>query len=603
VSETLPGAQTTPSIATDACRHFNGHVIVCGLQPVGIQAVQQLALAGARVVVIDDDGVSPRLRRTLDGWRVPVIARGASLSDSLFAAGVAGAEAVICIESSDLRTLETVLLVRDLRDDVRLVAHLDNPAVAHAVQEISGAAAVVDVASLFAPSVVEACVGRRAHEIAIGEVRFTTLEVQADRDGTLRELYGSLVPLGVATDAHGAPIVCPGRDLAVTRGDRVTLLGSAEDLAVAGLTPPPPTSEASRAGTRLLRLARRAGAQLRSDSDRALRWALGTGVALLIVSTLVLHFTYHLAGSGRHLSVISAAYFTVETVATVGFGDFTFSGQATWLEIYGIVLMVAGTTLVTAILALLTNALVTRRIAQSLGQAAIPGMRDHVVMVGLGSVGMKVLDGLLARGREVVVVEREEDNRYLNQVRARGVPLVIGDATLGQTLESVNLARASSVAIVTSDDMANIETGLAVRDRLGARWAEVPVVLRVFDSELGHRLERNFGFRHVWSTAAIAAPWFVGAALGMEVRFSFYVGSHPFLIARLPVAAGGGLEGLAMSDLSAEIRVIAIGRGEGGPLVHPPRRDTRLAAGDDAWLAGPYEELLRVLRRERRGGG
>ena len=75
-----------------------------------------------------------------------------------------------------------------------------------------------DVASLFAPSVVEACVGRRAHEIAIGEVRFTTLEVQADRDGTLRELYGSLVPLGVATDAHGAPIVCPGRACA-TRAD------------------------------------------------------------------------------------------------------------------------------------------------------------------------------------------------------------------------------------------------------------------------------------------------------------------------------------------------------------------------------------------------
>jgi Trk K+ transport system NAD-binding subunit len=264
------------------------------------------------------------------------------------------------------------------------------------------------------------------------------------------------------------------------------------------------------------------------------------------------------------------------------------------------VLMIAGTTLVTAILALLTNALVTRRIAQSLGQADIPGMRDHVVMVGLGSVGMKVLDGLLARGREVVVVEREENNRYLNQVRARGVPLVLGDSTLAQTLDAVNLARAASVAIVTSDDMTNIETGLAVRDRLGDRWTEVPVVLRVFERELGGRLERTFDFRHVWSTVAIAAPWFVGAALGMEVRSSFYVGSHPFLIARLPVARGGGLEGKAMSELSARIRVIAIDRhGPGGALEHPPRRDTRLAAGDDAYLAGPYEELLQVLRRER----
>jgi Trk K+ transport system NAD-binding subunit len=180
---------------------------------------------------------------------------------------------------------------------------------------------------------------------------------------------------------------------------------------------------------------------------------------------------------------------------------------------------------------------------------------------------------------------------------------VLGDSTLAQTLDSVNLAKAASVAIVTSDDMTNIETGLAVRDRLGNRWTEVPVVLRVFERDLGSRLEENFAFRHVWSTVAIAAPWFVGAALGLEVLFSFYVGSHPFLIARLRVESGGGLEGLAMSELSANIRVIAIGRrAGGGTLEHPPRRETRLAAGDDAYLAGPYEELLSVLKRERQNG-
>jgi Trk K+ transport system NAD-binding subunit len=166
----------------------------------------------------------------------------------------------------------------------------------------------------------------------------------------------------------------------------------------------------------------------------------------------------------------------------------------------------------------------------------------------------------------------------------------------------VNLVKASSVAIVTSDDMTNIETGLAVRDRLGQRWFDVPVVLRVFDRELGARLERNFGFRQVWSTAAIAAPWFVGAALGLRVLSSFYVGSHPFLLAHLTVAEGGGLEGLAMRDLGAAVRVIAIRRaGASTRLEHPPRRGTTLAAGDDAYLAGPYEQLLNLLRRERHG--
>ena len=68
--------------------------------------------------------------------------------------------------------------------------------------------------------------------------------------------------------------------------------------------------------------------------------------------------------------------------------------------------------------------------------------------------------------------------------------------TLARTLDSVNLSEAAAVAILTSDDLTNIETGLAIRDHLGERWVDVPVVLRVFDRQLGHRLESSFGFRH-----------------------------------------------------------------------------------------------------------
>jgi len=34
-------------------------------------------------------------------------------------------------------------------------------------------------------------------------------------------------------------------------------------------------------------------------------------------------------------------------------------------------------------------------------------------------------------------------------------------------------------------------------------------------------------------------------------------------------------------------------------LEYPPRRDTRFESGDRAYLIGPYEELLRVLRRDQ----
>ncbi len=586
-----------PVGAAGSPREWTGHVIVCGIVPVTVRTVEQLLAAGAQVAVLDDDHATERDLRALQRLAVPVIARRSRTTESLFEAGIVGAEAVVCLESSDLRTMETALLVRGVRPDVRVVAQLDNPAIGGAVEEVTGKASVLDVAALFAPAVVEACIRRRAHDITLGSTHFVTVETAAPEAGTLRQLYGSLVPLGVATDAGDEPIVCPGRDLSVAPGDRVTLLGTRDEIEASGLGER--LGAAAEIHQARIRLA--SGFQRRlaliTESDRALRVALLMGVLLVLISTLTLHFGYRRPGG---LGLVSALYFTVETIATVGFGDFSFSSQPLYMEIFGICLIVLGTTLVTTIFALLTNALVSRRIAQSLGQADIPGMRGHVVMVGLGAVGMKVLEGLLERGRQVVVVERDESNRYLNQVRQRGVPLVLGDATLGQTLDSVNLHQASSVAIVTSSDMANIETGLAVRDRLGDRWERVPVVLRVFERDLGHHLQQSFGFRHVWSTLAIAAPWFAGAALGMEVLYSFYVGNHPFLLARLPIRADGGLSGLAMGELDANVRVIAISR-RSGVLEYPPRRDTRFAPGDSAYLAGPYEELMRILKRERGG--
>jgi hypothetical protein len=113
------------------------------------------------------------------------------------------------------------------------------------------------------------------------------------------------------------------------------------------------------------------------------------------------------------------------------------------------------------------------------------------------------------------------------------------------------------------------------------------------------------------------------------VLFTFYVGNHPFLLARLRVSAGGGLDGLAMRELPGTVRVVAIrraagasaasvGAGTGGAsststagaqagaasaLEHPPRRDTRLSRDDDAYLVGPYAELLQILRHDREAGG
>ena len=122
LSDVEPSATQSVAAAEVGCRGWTGHVIVCGLQAVGVRTIEQLIAAGARVVVIDDEGSRERHLRALNHLEVPVIPRGSRTDDALLDAGIAGAESVICIEASDLRTLETVLMVHGLRPDVRVVA-------------------------------------------------------------------------------------------------------------------------------------------------------------------------------------------------------------------------------------------------------------------------------------------------------------------------------------------------------------------------------------------------------------------------------------------------------------------------------------------------
>jgi Trk K+ transport system NAD-binding subunit len=61
------------------------------------------------------------------------------------------------------------------------------------------------------------------------------------------------------------------------------------------------------------------------------------------------------------------------------------------------------------------------------------------------------------------------------------------------------------------------------------------------------------------------------------------------------------LVGVAMQELSAHTRVIAIRRHDSGDLEYPPRRGTAFHAGDEAYVVGPHEELLAVLEHQRVG--
>jgi Trk K+ transport system NAD-binding subunit len=577
-----------------------GHVVVCGLRGVGLRTVELLHGSGVPVVVVTDES-DRRLSRVVQSWGVPTVQGNARLGEGLEEAGLDTAAAVICVDTDDLVTLETAIRVKEVAPETRLVVQLANPAVGAALARVSDRISVLDAAAIAAPAFVEACLHQGAHDIELAGEVFTVVEVVVGSEEgfnpTFRSHFANLAPVAIVPADGGDMALCPGRDHPVHAGDRVTVVGTRDELQRHGV-------DAGRSGPAAvsvplrLRIARRVRAA-RETNSAGLPIALAAMALLMVVAVLVIHFAYIDPTTQRHLGLVNSLYFAVETVATVGFGDYSFAGQRIALVVFAVAFIALGVFLVTVCFALFTNILVSRRIEQSLGRGRVPGMAGHVVVVGLGSIGIRVVEGLLAAGRKVVVIERDEANRYLGRARALDVPVVIADATERQTHVSVNLADAAAVAVLTSADLTNVETGLAVTEHLGERRHPVPVVLRVFDRHLARTVERDFGFRHVRSTSALAAPWFVGAALGLDVIETFYVENQPFLVGRLVIVPGGGLESRRLDELSASTRVVALRRPD-GTLEHPPRRDTRFQGGDQAYIIGPYEELLAVLRRGHR---
>jgi len=543
------------------------------------------------IIVSGDDALAKTIAEELRGAGARIIHITAAAD--LLGAGVHRARAVVCAGPDDAVNLEIALLAREYSPTVRVVARLSNDVLREAVAAVNGPGAVLDVADLAAPSVVEAVLSRNAHQFEAAGTEFVVWGAETPRDGTLREIYADMAPVAVVhgknSPTPGEVVPCPGRDLQVYAGDWTSMIGVKDELEARGITVPPRT--ATRARNSRTRRTIDAARSMRDDVNPLLFPSLAFALFLTVGATAVVRFTYQ----NPRMSWIDALYFVSETITTVGYGDYSFGQQSPWLRLFAVALMFGGVIVTAVLVAFIADLLLSRRFVQLAGLRRARHMRDHVVVIGLGSTGIRVVSDLTAAGYDVLVIEQDESNRFLPTVAELDVPVIFGDSTMRQTLESARVDRARGVAVVAGHDMKNIETGIVLLEILGSD-TEVPIVMRVQGRALSTAVNRRFGFENVRSIVDLAAPWFIGAAMGLQVLGTFWVGQRSFMVGAMVVAAGSELDGLRMVDLSTETRVIAITRPE-GPVSLRPRRDARLQAGDTAYLIGPYRELIATLRK------
>jgi hypothetical protein len=86
--------------------------------------------------------------------------------------------------------------------------------------------------------------------------------------------------------------------------------------------------------------------------------------------------------------------------------------------------------------------------------------KAHVIICGMGYVGPVIARNLLARGRKVVIIEKNPESKDLESFREQGAVIITGDASDEYVLGKAQVRKARCLFAVTGDDEVNARIAL-----------------------------------------------------------------------------------------------------------------------------------------------
>jgi Trk K+ transport system NAD-binding subunit len=547
-------------------------MIVCGDDPLAHRLVEELV---RRYPV--DVTVLLRSKRLNHGPRIAeltgvrVIEAPQLDAAALTTAGVADADAVAIVYQDDVGNIHAALRAQELNPRVRLVIRMFNMRLGHGVRAMFRDCAVLSDASMAAPIFVAAALG----EIAPSHVRLPgkTIFVARREDVTPQQIVCGLAD----TTQPGGPTLLPDRQ---EQANLVLATGSLSDAAG-----PQRRGRLRRFMGRVVDTPRVFTAAVRSLAGRRL-WRASFWVLVLLMAGSGL-----LAAGGRYNPWELFQVTVLTALGSVGSADFD---QPLYLQIAQLVVTIAGV----ALIPLLTAAVVEMVVTTPWGAVTALGYARHMVVVGLGNVGTRVIQQLQDLGLQVVAIDKKEDARGVQTTREHDIPLIVGDAGREETLRAANIGAASALVALSTDDVVNLEAALHAR-RLNPG---IRVVLRLFDGDFAELVQRSYGIMVTRSVSFVAAPAFASAMLEREVIGTISVGRRVLLVAEVPVAPGSELDGRPIIEAhqTGQVRVIALTpHAEDGGVrpdtVWSPAGHRRLSAGDSLHVVATRAGLGRTL--------
>jgi len=314
--------------------------------------------------------------------------------------------------------------------------------------------------------------------------------------------------------------------------------------------------------------------------------------ALLIVGGGSLYF-YLAEQSGEPLnSRVEAVYLVLTMVFFQAAGDF----PKTWhLQIFYFAMPIIGIGILAQGLTDFGVLLFNRRARSKEWQMAVAStFNNHIILVGLGHLGYRVVRQLHEMDQDVVVVESAPRDDLVTNLRALDIPVLQGDAVREAMLEAAGVRRARVLVLCTQNDNLNMQ--IAVKAR--SMNPNIQVVMRIFDDDFAAALQKQFGFSAL-SATGMAAPVFAATAAGMDISHPITVEGQALSLARLDISPRSKLANLSVSQVEQNYDVsVVLLRHANGRDLHPAG-DKRLAANDLVAVLGGHEQINRLAQDNR----